>query len=58
MYEFEIFFLFISVRKLRGSGEEEGGRFSDFTDDSTDDILNQAEPQQVQKLTQMNSCNM
>lgn len=35
------------VRKLRGSVDEDGGRFSDWTDDSADDILNQAEPQQT-----------
>lgn len=35
------------VRKLRGSVDEEGGRFSDFTDDSADDILNQTEHQQT-----------
>ena len=39
--------LLFSVRKFRGSVDEEGGRFSDFTDDSADDILNQTEHQQV-----------
>lgn len=36
-----------TVRKLRGSVDEEGGRYSSFSDDSADVILKQGEPQQV-----------
>ncbi|CAC5405615.1 ZC3H13 [Mytilus coruscus] len=35
------------VRKLRGSVDEEGGRYSSFSDDSADVILKQGEPQQT-----------